>query len=197
MSSSGRDTSPESPVDVCTCDGIPHSISQPERPSKRGKSNACEKPGAKECQEAAAHESVAKRKRFEPLSSAADAWLQDVAGGGKGHGQCIQVEKRIGGEKGEALHVRPFTDVLVRPLPLSQMQLTHTPVHCGQLPGLAAVHQVLALHSLSRQTYTQNDRDDQQEFVQAKRLRVQDLCNGEASDHSTFSFADVYLAVLP
>ena len=190
LSSSCRDTLPESPVDVCTSDGTRHSISisEPERSSKRGKANASEKPGAEEWQEAAAHESLAKRKHPEPLSSAADAWLQVVAGGRESHGQCIQVEK------GGAMHVRNFTDVLARPLPLSQIQLTHAPVHCGKL---AAVHQVLALHSLSRQTYTQNDRDDQQEFVQAKRLRVQDLCNGEASDHSTFSFADVYLAVLP
>ena len=190
LSSSCRDTLPESPVDVCTSDGTRHSISisEPERSSKRGKANASEKPGAEEWQEAAAHESLAKRKHPEPLSSAADAWLQVVAGGRESHGKCIQAEK--GGEQ----HVRPFTDVLARPLPLSQIQLTHAPVHCGKL---AAVHQVLALHSLSRQTYTHNDRDDQQEFVQAKRVRVQDLCNGETSDHSTFSFADVYLAVLP
>ena len=190
LSSSCRDTLPESPVDVCTSDGTRHSISisEPERSSKRGKANASEKPGAEKWQEAAAHESLAKRKHPEPLSSAADAWLQVVAGGRESHSMCIQAEK--GGEQ----HVRPFTDVLARPLPLSQIQLTHAPVHCGKL---AAVHQVLALHSLSRQTYTQNDRDDQQEFVQAKRVRVQDLCNGETSDHSTFSFADVYLAVLP
>ena len=190
LSSSCRDTLPESPVDVCTSDGTRHSISisEPERSSKRGKANASEKPGAEEWQEAAAHESLAKRKHPEPLSSAADAWLQVVAGGRESHGKCIQAEK--GGEQ----HVRPFTDVLARPLPLSQIQLTHAPVHCGKL---AAVHQVLALRSLSRQTYTHNDRDDQQEFVQAKRVRVQDLCNGETSDHSTFSFADVYLAVLP
>ena len=190
LSSSCRDTLPESPVDVCTSDGTRHSISisEPERSSKRGKANASEKPGAEEWQEAAAHESLAKRKHPEPLSSAGDAWLQVVAGGRESHGKCIQAEK--GGEQ----HVRPFTDVLARPLPLSQIQLTHAPVHCGKL---AAVHQVLALRSLSRQTYTHNDRDDQQEFVQAKRVRVQDLCNGETSDHSTFSFADVYLAVLP
>ena len=190
LSSSCRDTLPESPVDVCTSDGTRHSISisEPERSSKRGKANASEKPGAEEWQEAAAHESLAKRKHPEPLSSAADAWLQVVAGGRESHSMCIQAEK--GGEQ----HVRPFTDVLARPLPLSQIQLTHAPVHCGKL---AAVHQVLALHSLSRQTYTQNARVDQQEFVQAKRVRVQDLCNGETSVHSTFSFADVYLAVLP
>ena len=85
LSSSCRDTLPESPVDVCTSDGTRHSISisEPERSSKRGKANASEKPGAEEWQEAAAHESLAKRKHPEPLSSAADAWLQVVAGGGR------------------------------------------------------------------------------------------------------------------
>ena len=108
LSSSCRDTLPESPVDVCTSDGTRHSISisEPERSSKRGKANASEKPGAEEWQEAAAHESLAKRKHPEPLSSAADAWLQVVAGGRESHSMCIQAEK--GGEK----HVRPFTDVL-------------------------------------------------------------------------------------
>ena len=108
LSSSCRDTLPESPVDVCTSDGTRHSISisEPERSSKRGKANASEKPGAEEWQEAAAHESLAKRKHPEPLSSAADAWLQVVAGGRESHSMCIQAEK--GGEQ----HVRPFTDVL-------------------------------------------------------------------------------------
>ena len=108
LSSSCRDTLPESPVDVCTSDGTRHSISisEPERPSKRGKANAIEKPGVEEWQEAAAHESLAKRKHPEPLSSAADAWLQVVAGGRESHSMCIQAEK--GGEQ----HVRPFTDVL-------------------------------------------------------------------------------------
>ena len=108
LSSSCRDTLPESPVDVCTSDGTRHSISisEPERSSKRGKANASEKPGAEKWQEAAAHESLAKRKHPEPLSSAADAWLQVVAGGRESHSMCIQAEK--GGEQ----HVRPFTDVL-------------------------------------------------------------------------------------
>ena len=108
LSSSCRDTLPESPVDVCTSDGTRHSISisEPERSSKRGKANASEKPGAEEWQEVSAHESLAKRKHPEPLSSAADAWLQVVAGGRESHSMCIQAEK--GGEQ----HVRPFTDVL-------------------------------------------------------------------------------------